>query len=205
MLLDSHARTHLLSLLAKQSVCGAWCMCSLPTCTRTHSMHDGHVRHLCPIRALPAGLAVNFSACNFTANTSPNVAGALCIDENARALVSATVFLNNTCIRTKTVDDLGTGGAVFVNTNATREDCSWQAVVHALTTLMGQQLECYQFYTVHSAVQYCGRGSQTSALACEPGAHEGCPSGRTYPSLSGQVWGRLKSPTSQPSIPVTFF
>ena len=41
-----------------------------------------------------------------------------------------------------------------------------------------------------ATVQYgnCGRGSQTSALASEPRAHEGAHRAQvTYPSLSGQV------------------
>ena len=56
-----------------------------------------------------------------------------------------------------------------------------------------------------STVQYsnCGRGSQTSALASEPWAHEGARRPITYPSLSGQVCERSQSPPSQPSIPVT--
>jgi hypothetical protein len=54
------------------------------------------------------------------------------------------------------------------------------------------------------SVQYsiCGRGSQTSALASEPRAHEGARRPVTYPSLSGQICGRSQSPPSQPSIPV---
>ena len=56
----------------------------------------------------------------------------------------------------------------------------------------------------YSTVQYsnCGRGSQTSALASECSLLMRVAQGRTYPSLSGQVWGRLKSPASQPSNPV---
>jgi hypothetical protein len=56
--------------------------------------------------------------------------------------------------------------------------------------------------TAAITVQYsnCGRGSQTSALASEPRAHEGARRPAAYPSLSGQVWGRSKSPASQPSI-----
>ena len=60
--------------------------------------------------------------------------------------------------------------------------------------MLGMAYRCDMRVPSHySTVQYssCGRGSQTSALASEPRAHEGArrPVTYVYLSLSGQVWG----------------
>ena len=62
----------------------------------------------------------------------------------------------------------------------------------------GSSTDCYS--QINSTVQYFGDEVLTSALASEPRAHEGAHRAYylTYPSLSGHVWRRSRSPLSQP-------
>lgn len=83
-------------------------------------MHASHLFHCVQLKPLLI-FAVNFTGCNFTANTNPSAAGALQVRDNARVLISSTVFFNNTAVKGKLFEDAGTGGAVVVTYNATRE------------------------------------------------------------------------------------
>ncbi len=65
------------------------------------------------------GPAVNFTACNFEANLSPWAAGALQVRDNARVIVLATVFTNNTSLKPDPTREPGSGGAVSIHNNAT--------------------------------------------------------------------------------------
>ena len=69
-----------------------------------------------------------------------------------------------------------------------QESC--KAAVRKVSSTTGLDVQVWMRFGYISTVQYsnCGRGSQTSALASEPRAHEGAQRAQvSYPSLSGQV------------------
>lgn len=69
------------------------------------------------------GSAANITACNFTSNVSPWAGGALQVRDNAHVLVSASVFANNTSLKTDVSHQhSGAGGAISIHSNATGEN-----------------------------------------------------------------------------------
>jgi hypothetical protein len=65
----------------------------------------------------PAG---HITACSFTANGSPYLAGALQVRDAAHVVISATTFFNNTSLKTELYHD--EGSAISIHNNSTGED-----------------------------------------------------------------------------------